>query len=216
MKYICVIPVHNETPEAFTEAFFSMYFQCKRLNVPIVVVLDNVKNLELYSVAYRLSEGKFCTMQEFEFGNLSKVLNFYLFNGDFDYMIRMDGDDIAHPDRLKKQMDYLERYNHQIDVLGTEMFPFWDYPFDQSQQAFNKLHGEIPEPNSNDYWIINHPTAILKRRSVVLAGGYDETVGLHDGQDTLLWERMYKAGYVIRNVPEVLLKYRRPLKLKGQ
>ncbi len=214
-KYLCLIPVHAESPEVFAEAFFSMYFQCKKFNIPIVVALDNVTDIKMIEFAYALVDAKFCTVQSLAFGNLSKVMNWYLNQySHYDYIIRMDGDDIAHPDRLEKQINYLDAHNHEIDVLGTEMFSFWDNKFDQCEQAFNKLHGEIPTPTNDDYWIINHATAIIKIKSVLAVGGY-QVVGLHEGQDTLLWEAMYKAGYDIRNVPEVLYKYRRPLKLKN-
>lgn len=147
-----------------------MYFQCKKYNIPIHVALDNCQQIETIDFVDRLVKSEMCICSEFDFGNLSKVLNWYFENYDFDYMIRMDADDISHPDRIKNQLEYLAKHNYDIDVLGTEMFAFWDNKFDQSEKAFEKIHGEIPIPQNENYWIINHPTAIIKRESAIKSG----------------------------------------------
>src|SRR5699024_8661873 len=52
-------------------------------------------------------------------GQLAHALNIALSNSKYDYIARMDSDDIAHPERLSKQLSYLKEY--ELDLIGSNI-----------------------------------------------------------------------------------------------
>lgn len=64
---------------------------------------------------------------------LAHAINFSILNTTSKYYARMDSDDIAHPQRLAKQIAFLEAHS-DIDILGTWAIEFGDDPF--TEQVF--------------------------------------------------------------------------------
>ena len=50
----------------------------------------------------------------------SNALNLGMKNCTGEYIARMDGDDISHPDRLKKQTEFLDN-NPDVSILGASI-----------------------------------------------------------------------------------------------
>ena len=65
------------------------------------------------------------TLEENE--GLVVALNTGVSKAKGDYIVRMDSDDIAHPQRLEIQMNYLA-LNPEVDVLGTSTASFTSRP----------------------------------------------------------------------------------------
>ncbi len=111
---------------------------------------------------------------------------------------RMDGDDIAHPDRLKRQWEIIsERPDvavvgtlcDGIDAAGRVVRP-------RDRWRLVRRSAYIPFP---------HGSAMFRRDMFEAAGGYDETaVG---GEDQDLFLRMSTKGRVL-TLPDVLYSYR--------
>ena len=117
------------------------------------------------------------------------------------YYARMDADDIMHPDRLQKQVDYMEEHAN-VDVLGTGC-----YIIDLN----NKITGE--RSASNDNWSVNslakgsgfvHPSVIGKTSWFVI-NQYDED--WTRAEDYYLWVSTVSKS-VFHNLDESLLFYR--------
>lgn len=116
---------------------------------------------------------------------------------DTTYLARMDGDDIMHPQRLEKQIEFLLK-NPKTDVLGTNA-----YSIDRE----NKVSGVryFPKKNENisvDQFI--HPT-IMAKTEWFRANPYDEKANRLE--DFELWLRTSKK-YNFRMLCEPLLFYR--------
>lgn len=120
------------------------------------------------------------------------------------YIARMDADDIAVPDRLGKQVAYLEA-NPDISVLGTQMEIFGDdvkkykrskYPTQPSRVLKELQAGRNP---------ICHPSVMMRRSTLNDIGGYRSF--FTSAEDYDLWLRLSEVSG-IANLPEVLLRYR--------
>ena len=119
------------------------------------------------------------------------------------YIARMDGDDISHPERLEKQVDFLNA-NSEIGILGTqiewinsegETIGSWSAPADPDLIAWKLLFNTC----------LDHPT-ILARKSLLLnLGGYAEWT-LH-AEDYELWTRAVRKSR-LASLPGTLLKHR--------
>ena len=117
------------------------------------------------------------------------------------YVARMDADDAMHPDRLRRQLAFLES-RPDIDFVSTAA-----YVIDGANRVCG-LKSTEPAPHDpraaldHSCWI--HPTAFA-RTSWFLANPYDEH--LRRSQDYDLWARVYDRSSFAK-LPEPLLFYR--------
>ena len=111
---------------------------------------------------------------------------------------RMDSDDVAHPDRLRRQWDVLQN-RPEIAVVGT---------------LCNGIDATGREVRPRDRWRIvrrsryipfPHGSAMFRRELFDKVGGYDENaIGAEDQE---LFSRMAAHGRIV-TLPDVLYSYR--------
>ncbi len=137
-------------------------------------------------------------------GGLVSALNVGISHCRAPLVARMDGDDVALPRRLERQVAVL-RERPEIGVVGC---------------AFDELHGEerLPgpgirvEPNllawrAHFFVVVPHPTAVFRRSLLEQVGGYSPDI-LNVAEDFNLLRRLSRLTQ-FTNVPEVLFLYRR-------
>jgi glycosyltransferase involved in cell wall biosynthesis len=116
---------------------------------------------------------------------------------------RIDADDINLPERLERQVAFLEEHP-QTAVLGAQVNTIdedgrrlerWHFSTDDAETRW-RLRWENP---------ISHPAVLFRRRVVLRAGNYQECQAAEDFD---LWMRVADLAE-IRSHPEVLLHYRR-------
>ncbi len=116
----------------------------------------------------------------------------------------MDADDVARPDRLARQVAFLQQHP-QVVCLGSA-FELID--------AKGRFLTQLPVPLHNDeiqtkilagHAAIFQPCAMLRRSVVLQIGGYDET--MTQAEDLDLWLRLGEVGE-LANLPEALVQYR--------
>lgn len=130
-----------------------------------------------------------------------KSLNIGLEHCEGKYIARMDADDIALPERLEKQVNFMES-NKQVGLCGTAIEYFGEadgvkiYPEDDFQLRMKLLSGNP----------FAHPTAMVRAE---LLDKYqlkyrEDYVA---AEDYLMWVKVSEVAK-IHNLPEPLLKYR--------
>ena len=111
---------------------------------------------------------------------------------------RMDADDIAHPERLRRQWNIIDgrpdvavvgTLCNGIDASGREVRP-------RDRWRLVRRSGYVPFP---------HGSAMFRREVFDQAGGYDEAAD--GGEDQDLFSRMAARGRVL-TLPDVLYSYR--------
>lgn len=125
-----------------------------------------------------------------------------------DYVLRLDTDDIAYPERLEKQLEFMEAHP-EVAALGTAVTEFQDEselgdPASLRVRALPTTHEEIARyalTNSP----LNHPSVMLRTADVTAAGGYR---GVHFMEDYDLWARLIASGRRLHNLPEPLTHFR--------
>lgn len=121
------------------------------------------------------------------------------------YFFRMDADDIAEPDRLTKQINFLEN-NPNVSILGSSLIEINETGKKVGKRSLPVTHSEIYRVFPKRC-AINHPTVAF-RFDVFKAGWrYDES--LKNTQDYFFWTDLMAAGYIFANLPEALLQFRR-------
>ena len=122
---------------------------------------------------------------------------------------RMDADDLAHPQRLEKQAQLLQR-QPDISVVGSLVKTFPREDVGQGLRIYedwlNQLvhHDDIAREIFIESPLAN-PSAMVRRQEILDLGGYCEH-GWPEDYD--LWLRYFAAGRRFAKVPEVLLCWR--------
>jgi glycosyltransferase involved in cell wall biosynthesis len=119
------------------------------------------------------------------------------------WIARMDDDDIAFPDRLERQVQYLEEHPN-IDILSS-----WAIEIDAQGEPIRLR--QVPTSHEDIIrliWTIPviHPAVLFRRESIQRVGSYSSA--LRRRQDYDLWFRCAAAGLRFANIPEPLIYYR--------
>lgn len=122
------------------------------------------------------------------------------------YIARMDADDIAVPQRLERQLQYMESHP-EIAAVGSGVGRF---------SINNNFCFHIYQPACSPNIIKNrsynigpqlvHPTVVVRTEALKKVGNYREQ--FISTQDYDLWLRMLES-YELSNLPEILLYYRK-------
>jgi glycosyltransferase involved in cell wall biosynthesis len=116
---------------------------------------------------------------------------------------RMDGDDIAEPGRLRKQVAYFEEHP-ETDILGTWALDIDEEGREKQYRRYPTEHEEIVRLIWTNPLV--HPSVMMRKEAVQSVGSYDPDV--RKRQDYELWFRCVAGGLRLANYPEALLRYR--------
>jgi glycosyltransferase involved in cell wall biosynthesis len=120
------------------------------------------------------------------------------------YIAAMDADDIALPDRLDTQLQFMETHPDVVCLGGAH------YLIDEDGRLLTLL--SLPEDDVEiqrlalaGHGSICHPCAFMRRSVFQNLGGYDEA--MISAQDLDLWLRLGEQGS-LANLAQPILKYR--------
>lgn len=125
-----------------------------------------------------------------------------------DWFALMDADDESHPDRLKKQIEFIN--SAKIDSLAV-VSTYGQYINGNSKIVANKFEGprNIDEFNKifldNASFALIDPSTIIKKEFFFKVGGYLEN---NIAADLDLYYKISEAGYLIQTVSLPLYYYR--------
>lgn len=124
----------------------------------------------------------------------------------YEYIARMDADDISMLDRFEKQMAYLEQHPeidcvggaiNEIDEEGNDKGKVTNYPCEANQaRAFFSKRNPVA-----------HPTVIMRKSLFEKSGCYYPTEFIRN-EDTMLWYKAFLGGARIANLSDVVLNFR--------
>lgn len=133
---------------------------------------------------------------------LASALNSGINKSSGTYIARMDSDDLSHPDRISKQVTFLER-NPEVAILGSS-FDIIDVNgcvIDNSYHLDRNVDLQLEFLVRNPF---GHGSVMLRKQALDDVGGYDEKEIIEDYD---LWWRMAKE-YQVANLPEELYSWR--------
>jgi glycosyltransferase involved in cell wall biosynthesis len=127
-----------------------------------------------------------------------------ILQNNYPYVAIMDADDIAYPERLAKQREFLDSHPN-VGAVGT-----WARFIDEQTRATVFYHcTPVAERDARDVLYFNspivHPSSLMRADALRAVGGYDQR--FRTAEDYELFQRI-AAHYDIANIPECLLDYR--------
>lgn len=124
---------------------------------------------------------------------------------NIQFLARMDADDLSVPDRIEKQLSFLQN-NPEIDVVGGAI--------EEIDSAGNPKNKKVSYPLTHTECRkffryrdpLAHPATFFRMRYFDKAKGYRPEY--RKNQDTMLWFDGFMNDCKFSNLPEVVLKFR--------
>ena len=137
--------------------------------------------------------------------SLNELLRIVMPKG-YDFIARMDADDISLPERFEKQLEYLKMHP-EVDMVGGAI-----NEIDENGEDRGKITRYPCSPEDCRVFFakrnpVAHPT-VMFGRSFFEKAGWEYPMDFVRNEDTRLWHEGYKHGCVIANLPDVLLHFR--------
>ena len=172
-------------------------------NYEVVIVDDSSSSLTTKSIldVFRTNPKIKLVANKDNLG-LAGALNVAITASKGEYLVRMDDDDIAHPNRISTLMRAMVEFNYPA-VVGSNA----------NLTDGTRIVGclKVPTtPSSLDVILskaIIHPTTMLKKTTIQSVGGYTSTPDTLRLEDFDLWCRLLQKGERLINISDVLLDY---------
>lgn len=194
---------HKECADFLNQSLKSILINQTRKPDELILICDGPLTVELDEVIQGYQQ-KYSHMRVFRLEanvGLGKALCYGLEKCSYDWVARMDSDDVCDERRFEKQIHYL-RQNQLVDVLGGNIAEFRDDP-DRPERI-----KQMPTNHQSILkWVkyrnpINHMTVMFRKSVIVQAGSY---MDLPYMEDYYLWVRALVCGATFANIDEVLV-----------
>lgn len=177
------------------------------LPVDLFIYQDGSVSSEIFSELCQLNElqNVYVTFSEENKGlafGLNTLIDITVGRG-YDFIARMDSDDISHAARIKKQVDFLTE-NPEISVLGTSCKEF-GASFAIDEKHLPTSHEELLDFSITRCPLI-HPSVMFRRS--VFDNGKRYPLNTRLTEDMGLWVDLLCSGYKFANLNEILIDYR--------
>jgi cellulose synthase/poly-beta-1,6-N-acetylglucosamine synthase-like glycosyltransferase len=125
------------------------------------------------------------------------------------FLARMDADDICHPDRLRRQLEYA-LLHPDVAAVGSRVALFPRRRLGPGWRRYQAwLNGLLtPEDHDREIFVespLAHPSVLMRADAVRAVGGYRETAWAEDYD---LWLRLVEVGWKLGKVDATLLAWR--------
>ena len=200
----------NDDPQYLKEALDSIILQQTLKPAEVVIIGDGpVPETLVKAVEEKTELGKQVGVevrflpQDVNRG-LGEALRIACENCRYDYIARMDSDDISLPYRFEKQMRVFDEHP-EVGMVGGMITEFVGSPNNIVDSRV------LPLDNKGIYKMmqtrcgVNHVTVIIRKKDLMEAGNYS---GRFRQEDFYLWARMMKNKVVIQNIPDVVVNVR--------
>lgn len=207
VKFSVLMSVYkNDKPSFFNLALESIYEGQTLKPNQIVIVKDGPLSLELNQIidSFKKNTPNVKLVSLSTNKGLGEALRIGLRECIFEFVVRMDSDDISTPDRFKTQINYLFQ-NPNIDILSS-----WVDEFSGSVNNIVSTR-KLPLTHSGCAKMlkygcpINHPAVVFKKSKVLSVGSYES---FYLKEDVYLWLKLYVNNAKFANIPESLLLFR--------
>lgn len=206
LKFSVIMSIYkNDNPEYLQVALDSIIHQTQ---VPdeIVLIADGPVPQSLIDVVDK-TKARFADLHAYyqdKNRGLGGALRIAVEKAQYDYLARMDSDDISLLDRFEKQMKCFEE-DRELAVVGGMITEFVDSPKHVVSKRILPLDDSGIKGFMQSRCGVNHVTVVMKKSELLRAGNYQQDF---KQEDYFLWARMIEAGCKFRNIPDIVVNVR--------
>jgi glycosyltransferase involved in cell wall biosynthesis len=203
-KFSVLMPVYFKENPHFLDAALESILTQTLLPSEVLIIEDGKLTTQLYEVIerhVRKHPDLFRVISIETNRGMGYAMDLGVKNCNYEYIARMDTDDLSHPERFEIQLSS-QAENQDVDVVGSYIEEFNTTPGDLKR--FRKVpteHYRIVQ-YAKIRCPLNHMTVVFKKSRVIEAGSYWDKKALEDYH---LWYQMIKAGGRFHNIPKILV-----------
>ncbi|MDQ7839616.1 MAG: glycosyltransferase family A protein [bacterium] len=169
-----------------------------------LLLIDDGSQDETVQIARQFADPRIKISSDGQWLGISARLNQAIAAARGEYFARMDGDDVAYPDRFELQVAYMDTHE-DVDLVGSAAMVFDSNGKPLGRRGCPERHEEICRRPIAGFRMI-HPT-FLGRLDWFKAHYYDHRA--HSAEDQELLLRAHKRSR-FANFSDILLGYREP------
>lgn len=205
MKKVSILmSIYNESEKEILESINSILNQTYQ-NIELIIVIDNPQKKLTYT---KIINNHFNDKKQIKVIyndqniGLAMSMNKAFKNSKGFYVARMDADDIAHIERIQKEVYEIETNDYDLICSG---YTFIDEENRIISNSYIYYTSDDIKNNLITTNCIHHPTVLMKRDIFQKVGGYRD---FPCSQDYDLWLRLLQNGCKFFMIDEPLIKYR--------
>lgn len=171
------------------------------------IIYDGPIKENIQNYLYSIGDNRIKIIERNENKGLACSLNDLLqivLKNDYQFIARMDADDISLPNRFSTQITYLKEHP-DIDCIGTWAIEINSNGTEYFKKQMPEKHADCLELFKKRDCLI-HPTVMFRKTYFEKAGLYPEDT--YFGEDTMMWANGFSNGCQFGNIPEFLFKFR--------
>ena len=203
MKHISVlVSVYNEPLEWLKDSIESILNQTFK-DFEFIIVNDNPDRDELKDTLnhYKITDDRIRIIANDKNIGLTKSLNKAIKAARGRYIARMDADDIALPERLCLQYEFLEK-NSDIFLIGTSVQLIDQNGHVTGKAIKNENHSKVVKNMLHGKLAFYHPTIMFRNKDFLYREKFETT------QDYDFYLNLLSKGKRFANLKDILLCYR--------
>lgn len=170
-------------------------------NFEVILVVDGTENEELLNLLKKYNDPRIKLIINETRQGIAKSLNIGIKEAKGKYIARIDDDDRVSPQRLYKQIQYLN--GHEDIQLVTSNFAYFD-DMNEERISFEK---EMSHAWSIFTCPFDHPTIMFRKQFFVENDLYYDEDRKYV-EDWELWLRAFDKGMIVGSIPEILYYHR--------
>lgn len=212
MKFSVLMSVYkSDNAEYLLRAIESVTIDQTLKPTQLVLVKDGPVSEEIDAIITKMQSTlnnigiEFTVISKEVNAGLAAALNTGLEYCKYEYVARMDSDDVSLPNRFELELPNIAD-NPEISVLGGGITEFEDDEKVPIQaRIVPQKHDEIVDMLRTRN-AMNHVTVVFKKSDIVKLGGYSENFGKLE--DYKLWVDAVCAGLKLQNISDVCVNVR--------
>lgn len=199
MPHISVVMAEYNTDLLHLHQAIQSILNQTYINFECIIVDDGGKN-DLQEIVDSFNDTRLKIVKNNRNHGLVYSLNKGIKAARGKYIVRMDTDDIAEPNRIERLYDFITCHP-EYAVVGSRAVEF-----DGSTiKGILSKRGEKTAKQIASGDVIIHPSALIRKSALEHVGGYKN---FHRAEDLALWCDLLLTGYRLYVVNDILLKYR--------
>ena len=211
-KASILLTVYSKSSGKFLDECFKSIYDQTHLPNEVLLIQEGEIASETHDVIekWKLKFKDIFTHKIIDFQNgpmgfgLPSSLNYGIKEAKFEYIIRMDTDDICDKTRIEKQLIFADN-NPEIDLFGSHIIEFdEELKVETGRRQVPLLHNNIIKSSKfkNPF---NGPAVVFKKDVALELGGYPIVAS---NEDYCFWALFIKKNRKLKNQDEYLVNMR--------